>query len=71
MDRLRLVWRGGLRQAGMLWLMRADGSGSRFLARGAEGLRNGFPVFGLTTIALSRDGRRLLACQSFEFGCPG
>jgi Tol biopolymer transport system component len=66
----RLVWRGGLRAASRLWLMRPDGSGKRFLARGGEGIRNGFPVFGLAGIALSRDGRRLLACQSFEFGCP-
>ena len=66
----RLVWRGGLRHAGRLWLMRPNGSGQRFLARGAEGLRDRFPVFGLAPLALSRDGRRLLACQSFEFGCP-
>ena len=66
----RLVWRGGLRHAGRLWLMRPDGSGQRFLARGAEGLRDGFPVFGLTPVALSDDGRRLVACQAFEFGCP-
>jgi hypothetical protein len=66
----RLVWRGGLRHARRLWLMRPDGSGRRFLARGAEGLRDRFPVFGLAAVALSKDGRRLLACQSFEFGCP-
>jgi len=50
--------------------MRRDGSGHRFFARGAEGLRNQFLVFGLRPVALSEDGRRLLACQAFEFGCP-
>ena len=63
-------WEGGLRPQGRLWIMRRDGSGKRMLARGSEGLRRGFPVFGLEPLALSNDGRRLLACQAFEFGCP-
>jgi Tol biopolymer transport system component len=66
----RLRWAGGISPLGRLWLMRPDGSGKRFFARGAEGLRRGFPVFGLDPLALSKDGRRLLACQAFEFGCP-
>ena len=66
----RFRWGGGLGRFGKLWLMRRDGSGKRFFARGAEGLRNRFPVYGLVAVALSKDGRRLLACQAFEFGCP-
>jgi Tol biopolymer transport system component len=66
----RLRWTGGTAPLGRLWLMRPDGSGKRLFARGAEGLRRGFPVFGLDPLALSEDGRHLLACQTFEFGCP-
>jgi WD40-like Beta Propeller Repeat len=66
----RLRWTGGTAPVGRLWLMRPDGSGKRFFVRGAEGLRRGSPVFGLDPLALSRDGRHLLACQVFEFGCP-
>jgi WD40-like Beta Propeller Repeat len=66
----RLRWAGGIAPLGRLWLMRPDGSGKRFFVRGAEGLRSGFPVFGLDPLALSEDGRHLLACQTFEFGCP-
>ena len=63
-------WAGGLAPMGRLWLMRPDGTGKRALARGAEGLYGpGYPVFGLEPLALSADGRRLLACQAFEFGC--
>jgi hypothetical protein len=63
-------WAGGLAPQGRLWLMRPDGTGKRELARGAEGrYRGGYPVFGLEPVALSADGRRLLACQAFEFGC--
>jgi hypothetical protein len=53
-----------------LWLLRPNGREQRMLARGAEGLLGGFPVYGLDPLALSKDGRRLLACQAFEFGCP-
>jgi hypothetical protein len=63
-------WIGGLSPQGRLWLMRADGSAKHFFARGSEGLRRGYPVFGVQRWALSTDGRRLLACQAFEFGCP-
>lgn len=66
----RLRWAGGIAPLGRLWLMRPDGSGKRLFARGAEGRRGGFPVFGLDPLALSKDGRHLLACQAFEFGCP-
>jgi Tol biopolymer transport system component len=66
----RFRWEGGLRPNGRLWIMRADGADQRLLARGSERLRNGFPVFGLDPLALSDDGRHLLACQAFEFGCP-
>jgi hypothetical protein len=65
----RLRWAGGASPLGSLWLMRPDGSGKRMFARGAEGRRRGLPVFGLDPLALSQDGRRLLACQAFEFGC--
>jgi Tol biopolymer transport system component len=65
----RLRWAGGLAPQGRLWLMRPDGSGKRMFARGAEGRWGGFPVFGLDPLALSEDGRHLLACQAFEFGC--
>lgn len=66
----RFRWGGGIAPFGRLWLMRPDGSGKRRFARGAEGCRGGFPVFGLDPLALSEDGRHLLACQAFEFGCP-
>jgi hypothetical protein len=66
----RLRWTGGIAPVGRLWLMRADGSGQHLFARGAEGLRRGLPVFGLDPLALSEDGRHLLVCQAFEFGCP-
>jgi len=66
----RLRWVGGIAPFTRLWLMRSDGSGKRLFARGAEGQRSGFPVFGLDPLALSHDGRHLLACQAFEFGCP-
>ncbi len=50
--------------------MRPDGSGKRLFARGGEGLsRGGYPRYGLDTVALSEDGRHLLACQTFEFSC--
>jgi Tol biopolymer transport system component len=63
-------WAGGLAPMGRLWLMRPDGTGKRVLALGAEGrYGGGYPVFGLEPLALSDDGRRLLACQAFEFGC--
>jgi hypothetical protein len=65
----RLHWAGGLSPQARLWLMRPDGSGKRFFARGAERLFHRFPVFGLDPLALSDDGRHLLACQAFEFGC--
>jgi hypothetical protein len=66
----RLRWAGGLAPQGRLWLMRPDGGEKRMFARGAEVLRDRFPVFGLDPLALSDDGRHLLACQAFEFGCP-
>jgi hypothetical protein len=63
-------WAGGLAPQGRLWLMRPDGTRTRAFARGAERLYGGgYPVFGLEPLALSADGRRLLACQAFEFGC--
>jgi hypothetical protein len=65
----RLHWAGGLAPQSRLWLMRPDGSDKRFFARGAERLWHRFPVFGLDPLAVSEDGRHLLACQAFEFGC--
>jgi hypothetical protein len=65
----RLHWAGGLAQQARLWLMHPDGPGKRLFARGAELLWNRFPVFGLDPLAVSDDGRHLLACQAFEFGC--
>jgi hypothetical protein len=63
-------WGRAAFSTGRLWLMRPDGSGKRPFARGAEGLsRRGLPRYGLDAVALSEDGRHLLACQAFEFSC--
>ncbi len=50
-----------------VWLMRADGSGKRLLAKGHENVARAW--HGLQTVAASRDGKRLLACQAVEFHC--
>jgi Tol biopolymer transport system component len=59
---------GGLVPIGVIWLMRPDGSGKRFLARGDE--TPGRAVYGLDTVAFSADGSRFLACAAHEFSCP-
>ena len=53
---------------GRLRLVRPDGSGDRFLARGDE--RTGQAQMGLRPLELSDNGKRLLACAAAEFHCP-
>jgi len=53
------------------WRMRRDGSRQRLVARCCESTSDTFAnsAYGFTTVGLSRDGARLLACMPFEFGC--
>jgi Tol biopolymer transport system component len=55
-----------------LWLMRRDGSGQRLLARCCESkwyTTHAGTIHGFVTVALSADGKHLLACQPWEGGC--
>ena len=52
--------------------MRRDGSGQRLLARCCESkwyTSHAGTIHGFETVALSADGKRLLACQPWEGGC--
>ena len=53
---------------GELWLMRPDGSGKHFLARGDED--PSMAHYGLQPLEFSADGKRLLGCYTYEFSCP-
>ncbi|HEX6700730.1 MAG TPA: hypothetical protein VF101_08375 [Gaiellaceae bacterium] len=53
------------------WQMRRDGSRQRLVARCCEGPTDTYAnsPYGFTTIGLSTDGTRLLACMPSEFAC--
>jgi hypothetical protein len=54
-------------QVGGTWFMRPDGSGKHPFARGDQNPSRAH--YGLSPVAFSRDGTRLLACIVAEFGC--
>jgi hypothetical protein len=58
----------GDRSIGEIRLMRADGTGDRLIARGHDNVARAEE--GIEPVQLSADGTRLLACLTFEFGCP-
>jgi hypothetical protein len=53
------------------WQMARDGSKQRVLARCCESKTDTYAnsPYGFTTVGLSADGARLLACMPWEFGC--
>jgi Tol biopolymer transport system component len=53
------------------WQMRRDGSRQRIVARCCESKSDTYAnsAYGFTTVDLSTDGRRLLACMPSEFAC--
>jgi hypothetical protein len=53
------------------WQMGRDGSRQRVLARCCESKSDTYAnsAWGFTTVDLSKDGSRLLACMPWEFGC--
>jgi Tol biopolymer transport system component len=54
-----------------VWLMGRDGRGQRLLARCCETkwYTTHVSIHGFATVALSADGKHLLACQPWEGGC--
>lgn len=53
---------------GEIRVVRADGTGDHLIAKGHDNVSRAEQ--GIDPVQLSADGRRLVACLAFEFGCP-